>query len=128
MSTPVDELTQTLKQLRKPIDIVMKQSPGPRRWRLAHDLLWKNMSTKNQQTYYDVCLENQLMRESVDKFGQAIVATRHDKADKSLRNYLNIPVGAYTAIEKADPNVFKEKSNAKKFFEEFREYSTRKVF
>lgn len=121
---PVDELTETMKLLKKPIDEVLKQPPGPKRWRAAHDLLWLNLSWRNQQIYQEVTEENRLIREMVDKNGLSL----QKSSDKNMRNYINIPVGAKTAIEKADPNVFLIESNSKKFFSTFPEYTTREVF
>lgn len=128
MAQAVDQFTQTLETLKKPINEVMKRPPGPERWRAAHDMLWLNLSWKNRRTYQEVCEENRITRESVDKFGQAVGITKAEMADKTFRNALNIPVGAYTVIQKADPDVFREKKNASLFFKTFPEYTTREVF
>jgi len=128
MAHIVDNMMATLKQLERPIDLVLKFPPGPARWRAAHDLLWKDLSFKNTQIYNDVVRENRLTREAVDKHGQAIGMSRVEIADRSFRNSLNIPKGAYLAITKADPNVFTEKTNAPKFFKEFKEYTTREIY
>lgn len=124
----VDDFTKSLEILKQPIAIVMKSPPGPRRWRVAHDLLWRDASPRNQKIYKEVTEENRLTREAADKFGFDKHATKEQRADKTLRNYLNIPIGAYQTIEKADPGVFKAAENAKKFFETFPEYATREIW
>jgi hypothetical protein len=126
MITPVDNMTRLLKQLNEPVDVVMKNPPGPARWRAAHDLLWRDLSWKNKKTYLEVVEENRATRESVDKFGQALNSM--DNEQQNIRNALNIPVGAYIAIAKCDPTVFKEPKNAQKFFNEFKEYTTREIY
>lgn len=126
MQAVVDQVTEAYKTFNKAIDGVLQYPVGPKRWRAANSL-WLTLSFRNQQIYKDVCLENKITRESVDKHGMAIGLTRTEKADKSIRNCLNIPTGAYQFIEKADPTVFKEKKNSAKFFKEFPEYTTREV-
>jgi len=128
MITAVDDFHTTLKTLSKPIDMVLKYPPGPKRWRAAHELLWKNLSWKNQQIYTQVVEENRITRESVDKHGRALGLTGSEMADKTLRTCLNIPVGAMHVIEKVDPHLFATKANERKFFNEFKEYSTRETY
>ena len=125
MSAPVDGITSAIKTFNKVIDQVLKYPPGPKRWRAAHDLLWLNVSPTNKQTYAEVAEANRVTRELVDKHGQAIGLTKAEKADKSLRNALSIPPGAYHAITKADPHMFDDKRNFAKFAKEFPEYCTR---
>lgn len=128
MAQSVDGLTQALNTFNKVVDLVIKEPRGPKRWRTAHDLLWLNVSHKNKRIYREVCAENKLVRDAVDKTGFDIKATRKDRADKTMREAMNIPTGAYMAIAKADPDAFKEKANAKKMFETFPEYRTRELF
>lgn len=115
-----------IKTFNKAIDMVLREPIGPKRWRAAHNL-WLSLSPKHQQQYKEVSKENRLTRQLVNKHGQAVGLTKSEKADKSLRNALNIPSGAYYTIERADPDVFKKKSNSRKFFKEFPEYTTRSI-
>lgn len=127
MSSSVDGLTSAIKTFNKVIDQVLKHPAGPKRWRAAHDLLWLNVSPTNKRIYAEVAEANRITRELVDKHGQAIGATKQEKADKSLRNALSIPPGAWYAITKADPHMFDDKRNFAKFAKEFPEYTTRKA-
>ena len=127
MTAVVDSFTSTIQTFQKAIDRVLQYPRGPQRWRAANNL-WLSLSTKNQQIYREVVAENATTRELVNKHGEAIGVSKAERADKTLRNSLNIPVGAYIAITKADPQAFIEKKNAALFFKEFREYSTRKVY
>lgn len=127
MTAPVDGITSAIKTFNKVIDQVLKQPTGPKRWRAAHDLLWLNISPTNGKIYREVAEENRIIRESVDKHGMAIGASKSEKADKTFRNAFNIPVGAYHAITKADPHMFDDKRNFAKFMKEFPEYCTREI-
>lgn len=127
MKAALDDLTHAIETFDSAIAMVTKQPRGPKRWRAANNL-WLSLSFQNQKIYREVCDENRISRETVDKFGQQIGLTKAQKADKTLRNCLNIPVGAYIAIGKADPTTFTEKSNSVKFFKTFPEYTTRGVF
>lgn len=120
-----DGVSNALKTFNKVVDEVLKYPAGPQRWRAAHDLLWLNLSWKNQQTYKEVAAENSKIRKLVDKHGIAIGATKAEKADKTLRNALSIPHGAYYTIQRADPELFKRKEDFKKFAKTFPEYMTR---
>jgi len=124
MSTAVDSFTDALKTFNKAIDMVLREPIGPKRWRAANNL-WLSLSSKHKEQYKAVLAENAMTRQLVDKHGRAVGLSKAEMSDKSLRNALNIPVGAYSAIVKADPNVFKEKSNFVKFAQEFPEYMTR---
>lgn len=123
MATAVDEVTHAMKTFNKAIDMVVREPIGPKRWRAAHNL-WLSLSPKHHQIYREVTAENIRTRKTVDKHGKALGLSKSEMADKSLRNALNIPVGAYTAIKKADPQAF-DKNNSAKFFKEFPEYRTR---
>lgn len=127
MVTAVDKLTQAYKTFNGGIDVVLKEPRGPKRWRAANSL-WLSLSPKHRRIYREVVRDNQVTRMQVDKFGQAAGLTRTDKADKTLRECLNIPAGAYMFISKADPEAFTLKSNAIKMFKAFPEYCTREVF
>lgn len=120
----VDDVSHAIQTFNKAIDGVLREPLGPKRWRAANNL-WLSLSSKHRRTYREVCAENSQVREQMNKFGQEIGLTKMQKADKTLRNCLNIPAGAYLAISKADPSVFITKSNSEKFFKEFREYTTR---
>lgn len=113
------QIDDTLNTLYKPINEVLKYKPGPRRWRAAHDLLWKNLSWKNQQIYNDVVEECRIYREAQGTFNPY---GKSDDKNSSLRQFLNFPTGAYYAITKADPQAFMSKANAAKMFKEFKEY------
>lgn len=126
MSTPVDEFTHAIKTFNKVIDGVLQHPPGPKRWRAANNL-WLSLSSKHRQVYRETVDENSHTRELVTKHGQALKTTIGN-TDKNMRNYLNIPAGAYMAIAKADPEAFTNKANAPKFFKEFKEYTTREVY
>lgn len=119
----VDEVTHAMKTFNKAIDMVVREPVGPKRWRAAHNL-WLSLSPRHQQIYKEVTAENIKTRRAVDKHGRAIGLSKSEMADKSLRNALNIPVGAYITIKKSDPTAFDEK-NSSKFFKTFPEYRTR---
>jgi hypothetical protein len=123
----VDEVAHAIKTFNKAVDTVLQYPRGPQRWRAANNL-WLSLSFRNQRIYREVCKDNATTRDLVNKHGEAIGLSRAEMADKSLRNALNIPTGAYIAITKADPDVFKEKKNSELFFKEFREYTTRSTF
>jgi len=123
----VDDVTSALKTFNKAIDMVLREPVGPKRWRAANNL-WLSLSSKHKQIYKEVIAENAVTRQLVDKHGQAVGLSKAEMSDKSLRNALNIPAGAYNAIVKADPDVFKLKSNFKKFAQEFPEYMTRESY
>jgi hypothetical protein len=116
---------EVLKTFNKAIDEVMKQPPGPKRWRAANTM-WLRLSPRHQMQYKLVVQENEktreLLRAAHNKYN-----TSSDK-NSNLRQFLNIPTGAYYAIEKADPYVFKKKENAAKFFREFKEYTTAETY
>lgn len=114
--------TTALDVFHKAIDRVLAEPPGAQRWRAANNL-WLTLSPKNKDVYKSVVAENALVRQTTDKHG-----TDTKNPDKNLRNYLNIPVGAYYVIERADPDAFKEKKNAEAMFKAFPEYTTRELF
>lgn len=118
----VDSATTALNTFNKAIDRVLAQPPGAQRWRAANNL-WLTLSPKNQRIYKEVVAENAMVRESVNKYGMA-----DSKENENLRNYINIPVGAYQVIERADPDVFRAKKNSERFFKAFPEYATREIF
>lgn len=119
----VDEVTHAMKTFNKAIDMVLREPVGPKRWRAAHNL-WLSLSPRHPKIYREVTEENAQTRKAVDKHGQALGLAKAEMADKTLREALNIPVGAYIAIKKADPRAFDD-INSKKFFKEFPEYRTR---
>lgn len=123
-----DSITDVLKTFNKVIDEVLKYPPGPKRWRAAHDLLWLNISPTNRQQYAEVVRENAMQRELVTKHGEAIGVTKGEKSDKTFRQALAIPHGAYYAITRADPRAFNEKKNGPLMFKEFKEYTTRSTY
>lgn len=128
MPAVVDQLTHAIQTFDKAIAGVLQYPVGsPKRWRAANDL-WLSLSSKHRRIYREVCEENRLARDLVNKHGQALGVTKELMADKTLRQCLNIPIGAYHAITKADPSVFTLEGNAKKFFKEFPEYTTRGTF
>lgn len=127
MAAPVDEVTHAIQTFNKALDVVLKEPRGPKRWRAANNM-WLSLSSKHRQTYHEVVEENRLTREAVDRFGFDKKATSVDKADKTIRESLNIPVGAYMWITKSDPEVFLEEKNSSLFFKTFPEYTTREVF
>jgi hypothetical protein len=104
------------------IDIVLAQPVGAKRWRAANDL-WLTLSPKNRQLYDAVVRENAQVRESLGTFNKFAVGD-----EKNLRRVLNVPTGAYYAIQRADPDVFTRKANAAKFFKEFKEYTTAEIY
>lgn len=133
MAQAVDGLTQALNTFNKVIDLVLQEPRGPKRWRMAHDLLWLNVSQKNKKIYAEVSKENKVLRDSVDKIGVSKKAAEKIgrygySSDNTLRQALNFPVGAYNAINKADPDAFTNKANAEKMFKTFPEYTTRELF
>jgi len=123
----VDDVTSALKTFNKAIDMVLREPVGPKRWRAAHNL-WLSLSPRHKQIYKEVIAENAITRQVVDKHGKAVGLSKAEMSDKTLRNALNIPVGAYNAIQRADPDAFKLKSNFKKFAQEFPEYMTRESY
>ena len=125
MNAALEEVNHAIQTFDKAIAEVIKQPRGPKRWRAAHNL-WLSLSFKNQKTYREVCAENAHTRTLVNKHGQAM-GTDVISSDKTLRNSLNIPVGAYIAISKADPDAFKIKSNGIKMMKTFPEYCTREA-
>jgi len=127
MATTVDDITSAMNTFNKAIDMVLREPIGPKRWRAANNL-WLSLSPKHHQIYREVSAENAQARTLVDKHGRALGLSKAEMSQKTLRNALNIPVGAYNAIVKADPNVFREKKNFKLFAKEFPEYMTREVF
>jgi len=116
---------EVVKTFDKAISLVLKNPPGPSRWRAANDM-WLRLSPKHTEIYQSVTQQNAEMRralaEAKNKFN-----TSEDK-NSNLRQFLNIPTGAYYAIERADPEVFKKKENAAKFFKEFKEYTTAEAY
>jgi len=123
----VDAVSEAYKTFNKVIDEILKHPPGPKRWRAAHDLLYLNLSERNRREYRAVIKENAMLREQVDKHGRAIGVTKSERADKTFRNALAFPHGAYYAIMKSDPRAFSDKNNAAKMFKAFPEYNTRSV-
>lgn len=119
----MNSATTPLDIFNKAIDRVLAQPPGAQRWRAANSL-WLTLSPKNKEIYKSVVAENALVKKAVNKHGQS----NEKHADQSLRNYLNIPVGAYQVIERTDPDVFKVKKNSERFFKTFPEYTTREIF
>lgn len=113
-----------LDVFNKAIDRVLQEPIGPKRWRAANDM-WLTLSPKNKALYKAVVKENREFREALGTFNK--FATSEDK-NSNLRQYLNVPTGAYYTIERADPDVFKKKENAVRFFKEFREYTTAEVY
>lgn len=127
MGNAVDSITSAMDTFNKAIDMVLREPIGPKRWRAANNL-WLSLSTKHQQQYKDVVKENALVRESVDKHGRAVGITKAEMSNKTLRNAMNVPAGAYYFIMKSDPSVFEKKANFKKFAQEFPEYMTRDTY
>lgn len=113
-----------LKTFNKAIDDVLRFPPGPKRWRAANSM-WLALNPRHQEIYKSVVEENRQYRESLGALNKYAQST--DK-NSSLRRCLNIPAGAYHAIERADPDAFKKESNATKMFKEFKEYTTAEVF
>lgn len=113
-----------LETFNSAIDQVLAYPPGPKRWRAANDM-WLRLSPKHRTLYNSVVQENREYREAL---GSANKYAQSQDKNSGFRHYLNIPTGAYYAIEKADPDVFKKESNAAKFFKEFKEYATAEVF
>jgi hypothetical protein len=114
-----------LKTFNQAIDVVLKEPVGPRRWRAANTF-WLNLSPKHKAQYQAVIKENAETRKALAEVGNKF-GTSEDR-NSSLRYCLNIPSGAYYAIERADPDAFRKKSNASKFFREFKEYTTAEVY
>ena len=112
---------EVLTTFNKAIDRVLAQPIGAKRWRAANDL-WLTLSPKNREQYAAVVRENAQVRESLGTFN------KYSASKDGLRQCLNIPTGAYYCIERADPDVFKKKSNAPKFFKEFTEYTTAEAY
>lgn len=127
MQAAVDQVTHAMKTFDSAIARVLREPVGPKRWRAANSL-WLSLSSGHRKVYQEVVLENKRTRHEVDKFGQAIGIAKSERADKTLRECLNIPAGAYIAISKADPGAFLIKSNSEKFFKEFPEYCTRSTW
>lgn len=127
MPAAVDNVTKAIATFNKAIDKVLREPVGPQRWRAANNL-WLSLSPKHRKIYSEVCTENKQTRDELNKFGEQIGLSKAEKSDKTLRECLNIPAGAYIAISKADPGAFIIKNNSQKFFKEFPEYTTREVY
>lgn len=120
-----DSVTEALATFNKAIDAVLKNPPGPKRWRAAHDLLWLNLSSTNRKQYAEVIKENAMARDLVDQHGMGLNLTKVEKADKTMRQALAIPHGAYYTIQRVDPRAFTDEKNRDKMHRTFPEYSTR---
>jgi len=101
---------------------VLAHPPGRRRWRAANNM-WLSLSPRHQEQYQSVIKENKEFRDSLSKFNKFALGQ-----DGNLRQFLNIPTGAYYAITRADPTAFTKKENAAKMFKEFPEYRTAEVY
>lgn len=109
-----------LTTFNRAIDLVLKEPIGPKRWRAANDL-WLTLSPKHKEQYRAVVRENSQIRESLISAHKKFHTS--DDKNSALRLSLNIPTGAYYTIQRADPDAFKKKENAAKFFKEFKEYT-----
>lgn len=113
-----------LQTFNEAVDKVLKEKPGPSRWR-ACVKLWLTFPG-NREVYNQLTKENASTREVLNKHGLS-----HDKMkdpDKNLRSYLALPHSLYYLIERADPLAFTEKKNAPQMFKTLREFTTREVF
>jgi hypothetical protein len=119
-----DGIIAALKTFNSAIDKVLCYPAGPKRWRAANNL-WLSLSYKHREEYAAVVKENADYRAALGPFNK--FAQSNDK-NSGLRSYLNIPAGAYYMIQRADPNVFRKPENNKKFFNEFKEYTTAEAF
>lgn len=118
--TKTDPVSSAYATFNKAIDRVLKESPGPARWRAAVDF-WLTLDPRHKQQYKQVVRDNKIIRSGLtNKYGLG--------EEKNLRNYLSIPHGAYYAIFKADPQAFSKKENAKKMFKTFPEFTTSEVY
>lgn len=123
-----DELTQATKMLNTVLDEIMLQPPGPKRWRAVVDVLDKTNPIAGEddqgrplrfrEVNRDCITVNRLKRESAsDKFGRSL-----DNKKSNFRSYLSMPRIVHTMVEQSDPMAFKSEKNARKMFNEFKEY------
>lgn len=122
----------TEKQLERRtvlIDEVMKEAPGPKRWRAAVNMMLKlnpvdpdtgiPLSEINKQCIKD----NRIAREGLlNKFGTS------GTSDENLRSFLSMPKAMKHALQATEPLVFKDKKNASLMFKEFPEYRACEVY
>lgn len=124
-TTPVEEITSAYKTFNKAIDRVLKNPPGPKRWRAAVNM-WLTLSPNNKQRYQSLVAENAKVREELNKFG--LSQDKLKDPEHNLRSALSFPHELYYLIEKADPMAFRDKKNAPLMFKELSEFTTREVY
>jgi hypothetical protein len=120
-----DPVSQAYKTFNQAIDRVLKNPPGPARWRACVDM-WLTLSPSNKVQYKQLIKENAQIREELNKFG--LSGDKMYDPEKNLRSALAFPHSLYYLIERADPMAFKEKKNAPLMFKELKELTTREVY
>lgn len=128
----VDNVSSAYQTFNQAIDRVLKERPGPDRWKAALKL-WLSLSPANKYQYEQLRRENAKVRKAVDTLGVS-----HDIASKmrsvkgtsdhTMRQYMTFPSSLYYLLEKADPMAFRDKRNAALMFKTFKPLTTREIY
>lgn len=115
-------IEEQIRLREKAIDRVMKEEPGPKRWRAAAQMMidfYPEVKQAHQAVIKECAETREYLKNPYGTTGDS---------NSGFRNYMRMPGAIKEAIERADPLAFKKDSNAKIMFKTFPEYQTSEIY